>query len=677
MNEMCITAEENAPALSSSCTDVLIHTPSCKKICVIGAGPAGIRFCAELLKRDPLADITVFGNEPYAPYNRVQLSSLLAGDISYEEITTPLPSPHKHPNFHLYVCTIHGIDHANKILTDSHNNPYHYDKLVIATGSRPHVPNILGTEKEGVYTFRSLKDAESLYSRTSRARHIVVVGGGLLGIESAKALARLNTQVTLVQQGPRLMNRQLDDEAAGKLEHLLREQGITIITDSGVREILGNGRVAGVITRDKTHIVCDTVLLCAGIKPNIEIARAAKIIVGKGIIVDDQLQTSANDVYAIGECSEHRGALYGLANPGFEQAAVLANNLHNDRNPCPAQYLGSLEISRLKVIGAPICSMGEIADLTKHPFQNEFKYRHKKNKLYRKIVTRKGRLIGAVSFGDWDETRRVQEAYQTNRRIWPWQVIRFLATGKLFSSTNDNINLWPRSAIVCQCNAITQGELIDALASGKDSLTRLQESTKAGTVCGSCKPLLLSLVGSNAAAEKEKAWFTTLAVSIMVLIIGAAIIGLPEMQISNSVQNPNFLENIWNDKFWKQVTGFSLLGMSALGLLMSLRKKMTLFKFGDYAWWRLLHIILGLACVIVLILHTGFHLGSNFNQILMFNFIGVLTMGSVAGALISLNHKMSASYSHKLRKLWIWIHILLTWPLPALIGFHILTVYYF
>ena len=295
------------------------------KIIVIGSGPVGMRFVEEVLKRKPSANITMFGGEGTQPYNRIQLSSLLAGEAKYEDILNTLPDEQRHTGFQHIPANVEVVFSKEKYVVDQQGNRYDYDKLVFATGSRPHVPDIPGVDQTGVYTFRNLKDAEALSARIWRSRHIVVVGGGLLGLEAARALTRFNTKVTLIQQGPWLMNRQLDEKAATLLKDSIENKGIEVITESGVRNILGEGRVTGVVTRDKTEIECDTVLLCAGIKPNMELARDANIKVANAIMVDDQLQTSEPNVFAIGECCEHRGLTYGLVNPGFEQAAVAAN----------------------------------------------------------------------------------------------------------------------------------------------------------------------------------------------------------------------------------------------------------------------------------------------------------------------------------------------------------------
>jgi nitrite reductase (NADH) large subunit len=210
----------------------------------------------------------------------------------------------------------------------------------------------------------------------------------------------------------------------------------------------------------------------------------------------------------------------------------------------------------------------------------------------------------------------------------------------------------------------------------------LSSKTGAGTVCGSCKPILAQLVGDAGPAEKEIGWIPILAFSFLSLILVSFFVGLPERQIADSVQNVSFYESIWNDKYWKQVTGFSLLGLSFIGLLMSLKKRVNwgflkADKLGKYAYWRVFHVTLGLSCVGLLFFHTGMHLGENLNQLLMFNFIGVIVIGALAGAFVSLSHKFAPSTSIGLKKFFTWSHILITWPLPVLLGIHILTVYYF
>ena len=414
--------------------------------------------------------------------------------------------------------------------------------------------------------------------------------------------------------------------------------------------------------------------MCAGITPNIELARDAKIKVAKGIVVSDTLETSTDHIYAIGECSEHRGKTYGLAAPGLEQASILANHLNGDS----ASYNGSTSVSRLKVVGQDVCSMGEVADLPNRPRQYEASYKNASKNEYRKIAVHHQQLIGAVGIGNWPEQARIQELFFRQGRVAAWQAWWFSWTGKLwFDDSASSVSSWPSTATVCQCNNVSKGELADAINTGCNSIAALQTSTRAATVCGSCKPLLSELLGSTEPPPKVTAWPVLLVACCLALITVALIGFLPEAKVADSFQAQTAFEGIWNDKFWKQVTGFSLLGLSLLGLVMSLRKRLKLTWLGNFDYLRLFHSVLGLLCALILIAHTGFHLGSNLNQILMIDFIAVLVLGASTGGIVALSHTLKPARERALKKLWSWLHILGSWPLPALIGAHILTVYYF
>ncbi len=646
-------------------------------IVVVGGGPVGVRFVQELLQKNRNAYITLFGEESYAPYNRVQLSALLSGDVNYNDIGLELPGPES-PQFNFISRRVTRIDRQLKRIYDADGTPTNYDQLVLATGARPHVPNIEGLDQTGVYTFRSLKDAESLYARTSRAQHVVVVGGGLLGIETARALLKNNTHVTVVQQGQHIMNKQLDEAAGQMVQDKMEDLGIRVVTNTGVRKVLGDGRVDGVLLRSKEAIECDTVVFCTGIAPNKEMARDAGLIVHDAIVVNNQLQTSDSAVYAIGECSEHDGQTFGLVNPGYEQAAVLADVISGGG----AQYLGSQESSRLKVVELPVQSIGEVVNYTKTPFDRRLTF--KRNGIYRKIILQKGLVTGAVIIGEYSEANRLLETFQQQRKVSFWQSLMFKLTGRLWpSSTSSDVSTWSDSTVVCQCNYVTKGTLCSAIDSGCQCACDVSKATGAGTVCGTCKPLLQQLVDSKVGAssvnkpEKEWAWAPSLAFSMLAISIVVSILSIPGIAVGESVNAPAPFQFLWDDKFWKQVTGFTLLGLSAIGLLMSLRKRLGLSWLGKFEYWRFFHIALGLTCGVILLAHTGLHTGSNLNQLLMFNFLGILVMGALAGMVVSLSHRMKAQQSVRVKRAVNWMHIIVSWPLPVLIATHILTVYYF
>lgn len=643
-------------------------------IIVVGAGPVGVRFAQDLLKQQPQASVEVLGSEPYKPYNRVQLSAFLAGDIRREQLDIDLTDAAL-SQFSFQHASIISIDRQQRRVIDKQGRSHHYDKLVLATGARAYLPHIEGRDLSGVFCFRNVKDAEHLYARVLSSRHIVIVGGGLLGCEAARALARYNTQVTLIQQADRLMNRQLDDYAATLLQRRLQSCGIKVVVNDGVRKVHGESRVTGVDTRSGEHIACDTVLFCTGISPNIELARQAGLKVATGIVVSDQMLTSDADIYAVGECCEHRGETYGIVNPGFEQAAVAASHLAGEQ----PEYKGSLSVSRLKVVGEQICSMGEVADLQARMRQQEIRFHDSKAGIYRKLVITRGSLSGALAVGEWPEMNRVQEAFISGRKLAWWQRFLFRSSGRLWLTSEEaDIHGWPEQTLVCQCNAVSRGQLSQALTQGCHDLPSLQHKTKAGTVCGACKPLLQQLCqGADAKAEKETVWRPVLLISLLAAVMALLVMMLPAQTLAVSVQTQGWFEKIWHDGFYKQVTGFTLLGLSLLGLLMSLRKRIKNERWGAFAYWRLLHICLGALCALVLIFHTGFHLGENLNQLLIINFLGVLLLGATAGMAVSMSHMLRPGSAMKLRKFWSWAHIIVSWPLPALLLTHIVTVYYF
>lgn len=658
-------------------------------IIVVGAGPVGVRFISEHFRQNSHCNITLFGNEPYEPYNRVQLSNVLSRSKDYSDIVTQLPRSTANKTLHYIQEHISEINSHQQHIVSRNGNTYDYDSLVLATGSSPHIPHIEGVNLKGVYTFRNLLDTESLLARRHRSRHTVVVGGGLLGLEAAKALSGSGTKVTLIHQSNRLMNRQLDQQASEQLEQFVKGLNIEVITLSGVRKILSEtstmadteeaskhqeyARVTGVMTRDKSIIECDTVLLCTGIKPNIQLAVDRGIAFGQGITVNDKLETSVNNIYAIGECSEHNGVVYGIVAPGLEQASILANRLSNGE----AIYQGTQLISTLKVVGESVTSMGEVAEVTQRINQQAIAYSHKKSGTYRKLVIHRGQIIGACSIGEWPEARRIQEAFLSGTHFYFWQRWYFFVTGKLWlSNETQSVAQWPETAIICQCNQVTRGVLSHALTQGCTSVSALGQATGAGTVCGSCQPLLNNLAGSNEKPQAVIGGTTLIICSIISMIAAFFLIFFPAISPVDSVQKAS-IEFLWTDGFWKQVSGFSLLSLIAIGLVMTLRKRANWTFLGNFSYWRVVHTLLGAVALGVLFIHTGASLGENLNQWLMLNFLAVSAVGALAGISLQLAGKISSASVQQVKKSSFWAHIIVVWPLPALLISHILSVYYF
>jgi len=642
-------------------------------VVIVGTGPVGIRVAEELLQRDPACAIVLYGDEPWEPYQRVQLSALLMGEIGWGAIDNRLPLPTGHRVLQHHHCAVTAIDRARRCVRDERGREQQYAKLVLATGSRPHLPAIPGIERRGVYTFRNLNDVQLLMARRVRSRRTVVLGGGLLGIEAARALTRHATSVTLVQHAPRLMNRQLDDTAAALLRRHVESYGIEVIVDDSVREVAGEAAVKSLRLMSGRHLDCDTLVVAAGIHPNTRLALDARLSIGRGIRVDDHMVTSDPDILAVGECAEHRGQVIGLVAPGFEQAAVAAHILGGSR----ARYAGSVAATRLKVVGLPVFSIGETGDDENPAHHRTRIFKRPESPLYRKLILRNGRLVGAIGIGDWPEAAAVQEAVIHQRRIGPLVQWRFRQHGQLWSERGqDGVAFWPAAAIVCNCAAVSRGRLTEAVAGGCGNVECLVENTGAGRVCGSCRPLLAELVGAQAQPTAVAGRRALLWASIASLLVLAAFYLPGGFRELSSAQGSLWPQRLWTDGFWRQVSGYTLLTLGLAALLLSLRKRWSRFVFGEYGLWRVAHVVLGLSMLGVLVLHTGLRLGNNFNFLLLASFFLLTKFGSLASAVIAVESRPTRA-SRRWKQWSTLAHIVLTWPLPVLLGFHILSVYYF
>lgn len=647
------------------------HAPA--PVVVVGTGPVGIRFVVELLTRDPHSRVVIYGNEPWEPYNRVRLSGLLTGELDLSSIHNPLKLNTHHNVLQHHNCEIVAIDRENKQVIDRHGNVQPYSQLILATGSTPHIPNIEGIRKPGVFTFRNLNDAQKLIARSTRSRRTVVLGGGLLGLETARGLNKHNTEVIVIDHARHLMAQQLDDRAGSMLRDHMLSQNIQVVLGDSVKCVLGDDRVTGIELRSNHKIECDTIVLAAGIKPNLDLARVASIAIGRGIRVNDQMQTSDADVFAIGECAEHRGRIYGLVAPGLEQARVAALKITGGKS----QYTGAQSITRLKVAGVSVFSVGPTSERDAYSHLNSLIWRSADNNYYRKLLFQRNRLIGAIAYGDWTENNRLQDLVQRTRYVWPWQRKRFLREGNLWSAQDDaNVSEWPANAIVCQCANVSRGTLSMAVQAGHGSVKSLCTQTGASSICGSCKPLLADLLGSKT-IEPEKGNRTLVWTGVVSLLLAFTMLFAPAIPFADSVQVKLQWDQLLRDSLLKQISGFSLLGLGVLISLISLRKRVSHIRLGDFSYWRVIHVVLGTFIALTLVAHTGLRLGFNLNLYLMLSFVSLMLVGAIASGVIGLQHVLPRRVSKQTREMSLWSHILLLWPLPALLSFHVLKSYWF
>jgi nitrite reductase [NAD(P)H] large subunit len=362
---------------------------------VVGNGMAAMRLVEELARRAlGRYAVAVIGDEPRLAYNRVLLSSVLAQEVSRSEIELHRAGWWRdHGVTLLYGQTATAIDPAVRRVRLASGATLPFTKLVLATGSRPIRLSVPGMDLAGVMTFRDLGDVAAIEAAAAKHTKVVVIGGGLLGLEAAYGLARVGSQVAVVHLMDRLMERQLDARAADMLTKAVKARGIAVHLNAETIAIRGNRRTKAVALRDGREIEADFVVVATGIRPNVDLARTADVDIDRGIVVDDHLQTSRPGIHAIGECAEHRGICYGLVEPAYEQASALASQLSGEGG----RYCGSVLATNLKVSGVDVFSAG---DFLGAPGTEHIVFSDPGLGSYKKLVVAGGRLAGAVLFGD-------------------------------------------------------------------------------------------------------------------------------------------------------------------------------------------------------------------------------------------------------------------------------------
>ena len=373
---------------------------------------AAARFVDEMAKRAlGRYAIAVIGDEPRLAYNRVLLSSVLAGEATSEEIELKPSAWWRDRGVTLtYGCAANSIDLNDHTIHLANGIAVPFSKVVIATGSSAIRLNVPGADLPGVHTFRDSRDVDVLLKLARDKRRVVVVGGGLLGLEAAYGLAKAGSKVTLLHLMDRLMERQLDAPAGALLKRLVEGKGIEVILGANTRQILGLDDVQAVELVDGRVIAADAVVFAAGIRPNVTLAKDAGVPVNRGIVVDDQLRTGHPDVFALGECAEHRGTCYGLVEPAYEQARVLADHLAGRG----ALYSGSIVSTNLKVSGVSVFSAG---DFLGESGADTLVFNDERRGTYKKLVVADGRLKGAVLVGDTQDALWYLELIRTTASI--------------------------------------------------------------------------------------------------------------------------------------------------------------------------------------------------------------------------------------------------------------------
>ncbi len=427
-----------------------------KQLVVIGNGMAGVAFVEQLLKHKPRYEITIFGDETHVNYNRILLSSVLAGEKSIEEIELNGFEWYQKNGIRLHLgVRIVNIDTQAKTVEGEDGSRTRFDKLVIATGSSAVIPPIPGCEKQGVTVFRTLDDARWMMQRAQAGARAVVIGGGLLGLEAARGLQLRGADVTVVHLAAGLMERQLDLTAGAYVRTKIEALGIRVLTSCVTQEICGNGRVEAVRLASGELVPADMVVIAAGVRPNAELAKQAGVAVNRGIVVDDRMQTSHPDIYAVGECVEYDGQTFGLVAPLIEQGKVLASELAGNTE---AAYRPSITAAKLKIMGVDVFSAGLIEAKAGC---EEVRFEDPALGIYKKLVLTDNRLAGVVLVGDASDSHRYMEWLREGTDLAAKR--RQLLFPDAAADHGAGIAQMPDSETVCGCMGVTKGAIIAAI----------------------------------------------------------------------------------------------------------------------------------------------------------------------------------------------------------------------
>ncbi len=498
-------------------------TDNKQRLVVVGNGMAGVRAVEEIIARggDTQFDITIFGDEPYGNYNRILLSNVLNGSQDARDIFMNPLEWYKENDITLHSgARVSHIDRHTKQVTAHNGVTVGYDKLLIATGSRPFVPPIEGLEREtngtgtdaqaggagqggnatyagqyqaghkpGVFVFRTLDDCTKIAGYANKCRKAVVIGGGLLGLEAARGLLNYGVEVHVVHLSGWLMNQQLDAPAGAILKSCMEKLGVHVHLGKNTQRILGDECVEGLLFKDGSILDCDMVVISTGIKPNAEIGHACGLTVERAIVADNQMRSVDDpDVYVVGECAQHRGQVYGLVAPLWEQAQTLADHI-TGVNP-NAAYHGSKIATKLKVMGVELASMGVTEPIDER--DEIVQFTEPKRGTYKKLIIRDGMLIGAILLGDISKAAYLMQAFDRGTPL-PEERLSLLFD---IGAPDQQVTLleMPDEAQVCNCNGVSKGAIRKCVLGGKRSMKAVMEATRAGMGCGSCKSLVNEIV---------------------------------------------------------------------------------------------------------------------------------------------------------------------------------------
>ncbi|MEW6678097.1 MAG: nitrite reductase large subunit NirB [Pseudomonadota bacterium] len=493
------------------------------KLVLVGNGMAGVRTLEELLKAAPEQyEITVFGDEPHPNYNRIMLSPVLAGEQTVEQIVL-----NSRDWYATHGITLHTgkrvvkIDRVNRFVEADDGTRAEYDRLLLATGSKPFILPVPGADLEGVVGFRDIADVDAMIRASSQYKHAVVIGGGLLGLEAANGLKLRGMEVSVVHIAPWLLERQMDEPAARLLQKSLEEKGLQFLLEKQTAEILsspspasgggvgegGNARVRAVRFKDGSEVPADLVVMAVGIRPNTALGESAGLHCNRGLVVNDTLQSITDPrIYAVGECVSHRGIAYGLVAPLFEQAKVCANHLAEHG---VARYQGSMTSTKLKVTGIDLFSAGQFMGGEGY---EEIVFQDPGRGAYKKLVLKDNKLAGACLYGDTLDGAWYFELMRDGTDVSDYRDKLLFGRHHIGDSgagggdEKARVLSLPDTAEICGCNGVCKGDITQAIRDKKlFTLDEVRAHTKASASCGSCTGLVETLLAATVGGDYSTA----------------------------------------------------------------------------------------------------------------------------------------------------------------------------
>lgn len=651
-----------------------------RELVIVGNGMASFELCRRLVEQDSDdLQITVIGEESRPAYDRVRLTA----GFSSGDVDSLLFQPRQWYSDHgirlKLDARVTWIDRSRQTVSGTGSLIARYDQLVLATGSRVFVPPIEGTNLRYVYVYRTVDDILQIKQDVQHASRAIVLGGGLLGLEAAKALVDEGLQTHVVEAAPRLMPRQLDAESGALLRSYVEAAGVNVLTATRVTAIArSKSRTSRLSVEFENADVMDTdlVVIAAGVRPRDELANSVglKVHPRGGVQINQRCETSDHKIFAIGECAEHDGVVYGLVGPCYQMAATVASQLCGGN----LQFHGSDESTTLKLMGVDVSTLGQSLDRASGGTILAFQ----SNGVCRKLIVEEGVLTGAMGVGPWSTIGQFRDAIQSGRQLSRWELELFQQTGNLRTADEElSAAREADTATICHCVGVTKGTIVAAVQSGCSSLKSITDSTRAGSVCGSCHAAIAELCGQPEGVQRPAGSRLLIGVSAAAAIFALLILATPSLAGSNSVQGVwSVIDTVWRSSIWRQITGFTLIGVVAVSMAISLRKRIPAIQWGGFHYWRLFHATFAATALLGFAFHTGLRFGSNLNFALSSIFLLTSVCGAVAGFVTAYEPELKgnlALLARRWRPRLLWIHILLTWPLPVMLIFHVVAAYCF